>query len=89
MNFRRALVTLFCVLVVPSLAACNSIGATVSDVLPEWAGGLPKDAPPRPGTPEYEEFRRRLEQPPAKADPAEPSAAREERPASRQSGAAQ
>src|SRR5262245_19676810 len=26
----------------------------VVDMIPEWAGGLPKGVPPRPGTPEYE-----------------------------------
>ena len=26
----------------------------MADLIPAWAGGLPADAPPRPGTPEYE-----------------------------------
>jgi hypothetical protein len=29
--------------------------------MPQWMGGMPKDAPPRPGTPEYDEFRQKLE----------------------------
>jgi len=29
--------------------------------LPHWAGGLPENAPPRPGTPEYLEFQQKLE----------------------------
>ncbi len=38
----------------------------MTDTLPQWAGGLPPDAPPRPGTAKYDEFmkereRKRLE----------------------------
>jgi hypothetical protein len=46
------------VIAVTALASCTG---TVFDYMPEWAGGLPKDAPPRPGTPEYDAFRRKLE----------------------------
>ncbi|CCE00786.1 conserved hypothetical protein [Bradyrhizobium sp. STM 3809] len=28
----------------------------MGDLMPHWAGGLPADAPPRPGTPEYARF---------------------------------
>jgi hypothetical protein len=71
----RLAIALACALLLPALSACGSIGSAVSDVVPEWAGGLPKDAPPRPGTPEYEEFRRRLENPPPKTDaPEQPQA---------------
>ncbi|WP_398468433.1 hypothetical protein [Tardiphaga sp.] len=28
----------------------------MADLIPSWAGGLPADAPPRPGTPEYEAY---------------------------------
>jgi hypothetical protein len=35
------------------LASC---GGYVADHWPHWAGGLPADAPPRPGTPGYAEF---------------------------------
>jgi hypothetical protein len=38
------------------LAACSSFSNTVSDAWPTWAGGMPKDVPPRVGTPGYEEF---------------------------------
>jgi hypothetical protein len=34
------------------VSACAS-GSHVADV-PHWMGGLPPDAPPRPGTPEYD-----------------------------------
>jgi hypothetical protein len=40
------------------LGSCSSMGS-VGDYIPRWAGGLPKDAPPRPGTPEYEAFRQK------------------------------
>ena len=58
------------VLLSSDLGGCGSINeklaAGVSDAIPLWAGGLPRDAPPRPGTAEYDEFmkereRKRLE----------------------------
>jgi hypothetical protein len=36
-----------------NLAGC---GGFVADHWPHWAGGLPADVPPRPGTPGYAEF---------------------------------
>lgn len=36
------------------LSACASTSAVVVDSVPTWLGGLPKDVPPRPGTPEYD-----------------------------------
>ncbi len=36
-----------------NLASC---GGFVADHWPHWAGGLPADAPPRPGAPGYAEF---------------------------------
>jgi hypothetical protein len=60
------------------LGSCSG-GATIGDYIPHWAGGPPKDLPPRPGTPEYDAFRQKQEaeaardkskDPPApKADP--------------------
>jgi hypothetical protein len=47
------------------LAGCGiineRIAAGVSDVIPAWAGGLPADAPPRPGTAKYDEYMRERE----------------------------
>jgi hypothetical protein len=44
-----------------SLAGCASnqdaaadLSARIADAYPQWAGGMPKDVPPRRGTPEYE-----------------------------------
>jgi hypothetical protein len=67
-------------LVALALAACGLSGcgtingylaSGMSDYLPQWAGGLPPDAPPRPGSAKYEEFmrereRKRLEAAPPK-----------------------
>ncbi len=48
-----------------SLGGCGTINeklaAGVADVVPAWAGGLPADAPPRPGTAEYDEFMKKRE----------------------------
>jgi len=53
-----------------SLAGCASINAKVAEgmgeYIPQWAGGLPADAPPRPGTAKYDDYmkereRRRLQ----------------------------
>jgi hypothetical protein len=38
------------------LGACGDFAGRVADSVPHWAGGLPPDAPPRPGAPGYEEF---------------------------------
>jgi hypothetical protein len=63
-----------------SLSGCGTINeklaAGLSDGLPAWAGGMPADAPPRPGTAKYDEFmrereRKRLE--PVKAESGQPS----------------
>jgi hypothetical protein len=39
-----------------ALASCTPFANYVSDKWPTWAGGMPKDVPPRPGEPGYEEF---------------------------------
>jgi hypothetical protein len=39
-----------------ALGGCSSVAGVVSDSVPTWAGGMPKDVPPRPGAPGYEEF---------------------------------
>jgi hypothetical protein len=43
-----------------ALASCSGSG-TIADRVPAWAGGLPKDVPPRPGMPEYDAHKERLE----------------------------
>ena len=64
-----------------ALGGCVSINEKLSagmgDYIPKWAGGLPADAPPRRGTPEYDEYmkereRKRLE-PAVAADGSKPA----------------
>ena len=47
------------------LSGCGTINeklaAGVSDAIPAWAGGMPADAPPRPGTARYDEFMKERE----------------------------
>jgi hypothetical protein len=52
------------------LTGCGTINEKIADgagdYVPQWMGGLPADAPPRPGTAKYDEFmkeqeRKRLE----------------------------
>jgi hypothetical protein len=38
------------------LGACTPFAGYVADHVPHWAGGLPPDAPPRPGAPGYDDF---------------------------------
>ena len=49
----------------PSLGGCSSINeklaAGMGDSIPAWAGGLPADAPPRPGTAKYDEYMKERE----------------------------
>ncbi|WP_407118350.1 hypothetical protein [Bradyrhizobium sp. LMG 9283] len=53
-----------------ALLACNLSGcgtvneklsAGMGDYVPQWAGGLPADAPPRPGTPQYDAYMKERE----------------------------
>jgi hypothetical protein len=64
------------------LGGCGTINeklaAGMGDYIPQWVGGLPPDAPPRPGTAKYDEFmkereRKRLEPAPSKDDAAKSS----------------
>jgi hypothetical protein len=61
------------------LSGCGTINEKladgVGDYVPQWLGGLPADAPPRPGSAKYDEFmkereRKRLEPAPPKDDAA-------------------
>src|SRR6266536_6270244 len=46
------------VIVATALAAC---AGHVADYIPTWAGGPPQDLPPRPGTPEYDAYRQKMD----------------------------
>ena len=87
-SLRQFALILSAALTACSLSGCGTINeklaAGLGDVIPQWAGGLPAGAPPRPGTAKYDEFmrereRKRLEPaPPAKEEadkPATPSTA--------------
>ena len=47
------------------MSGCGTINeklaAGVGDIIPAWAGGLPADAPPRPGTAKYDEYMKERE----------------------------
>jgi hypothetical protein len=50
--------------VAAGLSGCGTINSwlahSMGDYVPQWAGGLPPDAPPRPGTVQYEQYRSEL-----------------------------
>lgn len=52
-------------LLATALAGCGTVNEKVStgmgDYIPHWAGGLPADAPPRAGTPEYDAWMKERE----------------------------
>ena len=62
---RHFAVALAVALLACDLGACGTINeklaAGLTDAIPQWAGGLPADAPPRPGTAKYDEFMRERE----------------------------
>ena len=75
-------ITTIAALALVGLAACGCssinerIGPGIGDALPQWAGGLPADVPPRRGTPEYDAYmkeRKRLEPAPANANASAPA----------------
>jgi hypothetical protein len=49
-----------------ALGGCSSINEKLVDgmgnYIPKWAGGLPADAPPRRGTPEYDAYMKEREE---------------------------
>ena len=62
---------------VPMLTSCASVNASVSeavaDNMPTWMGGMPKDVPPRRGTPEYDEWMKKRAEDAAAIKPAKGS----------------
>lgn len=62
---RHILILVTVALAGSALSGCGTVNeklaAGVSDAIPAWAGGLPADAPPRPGTAKYDEFMRERE----------------------------
>jgi hypothetical protein len=81
-NARHIMTITALALAAAMLGGCSSInermGPVVADTIPAWAGGLPKDAPPRKGTPEYDAYmkeqeRKRLEPAPSNANASAPA----------------
>jgi len=68
-RFRKGFRPLPALLAAATLAGCltgcasinEKVGAGMGEYIPQWAGGLPADAPPRPGTAKYDEFMRERE----------------------------
>jgi hypothetical protein len=64
-RIRRTTAIVAIVLAGLGLSGCSSINeklaAGMSDAIPAWAGGLPADAPPRPGTAKYDEYMKERE----------------------------
>jgi len=60
-----------------ALGGCGTINEKIADgmgdYIPKWAGGLPADAPPRRGTPEYDAYMKKRLEPAANANAAAPS----------------
>jgi hypothetical protein len=52
-------------LVAAGVGGCASVNekaaAALGDYVPQWAGGLPADAPPRPGTAKYDAWMKERE----------------------------
>ena len=61
-SFRRVAALTVTATMACSLAGCASVNEKIAvgmgEYIPQWAGGLPADAPPRPGTAQYDEFTR-------------------------------
>ena len=78
-RIRHLAVTAALALLASGLSGCGTINEKIADgagdYVPQWMGGLPADAPPRPGTAKYDEYmkereRKRLEPAPPKSDSA-------------------
>jgi hypothetical protein len=69
-RFRHFAAAAALTLLASGLSGCGTINEKLAngmgDYVPQWMGGLPADAPPRPGTANYDEYmkdqeRKRLE----------------------------
>ena len=54
--WRAAVSAVAVILLSLTLAGCSNLATFLADNIPQWAGGLPKDAPPRAGDPRYAEY---------------------------------
>ncbi|MBW5435819.1 hypothetical protein FXB41_13810 [Bradyrhizobium canariense] len=64
-NIRSLVIGLAALLLPVALCSCSNINegitATMGDYVPQWAGGLPADAPPRPGSTKYDAWMKERE----------------------------
>jgi hypothetical protein len=64
-SIRQLAVVIAVTLMACGVGGCGTVNgflaSGLSDIIPQWAGGLPADAPPRPGTAKYDEFMRERE----------------------------
>jgi hypothetical protein len=64
-NTRHLAVILAIALPASTLGGCGTINEKLADgmadYVPQWMGGLPADAPPRPGSAKYQAFMREQE----------------------------
>ncbi|HVX76384.1 MAG TPA: hypothetical protein VHB49_09665 [Bradyrhizobium sp.] len=62
---RFAILPAVALVVACALSGCGTINeklaAGMGDYVPQWLGGLPPDAPPRPGTAKYDEWMKERE----------------------------
>jgi hypothetical protein len=74
-GFRHLAVVSALAVLACGLSGCGTINEKLAegmgDYVPQWLGGMPADAPPRPGSAKYDEFmkereRKRLEPAPPK-----------------------
>jgi hypothetical protein len=56
------------------LGGCSTINGYLVDAIPPWLGGMPADAPPRPGTAKYDEYMKEREQKRLEPAPPKPAA---------------
>jgi hypothetical protein len=81
---RHLVIVLAVALPACGLGGCGTINgylaSSAGDYIPTWLGGMPADAPPRPGTAKYDEMmkereQKRLEPAPPKQEAGAPSTA--------------
>ena len=65
MRFRSLPIAAAILLLACGLTGCGTVNeklsASMGDYVPHWVGGLPADAPPRPGTPQYDTWMKERE----------------------------
>jgi hypothetical protein len=88
-RFRHLAVVSAFALLAGSLGGCGTVNEKIADgagdYIPQWLGGLPPDAPPRPGTAKYDEYMKERER--QRLAPKTDPAATQQTPSAASSGA--